>query len=74
MHHNAGVYPSPSSSSGSDPERMSPPNVESYLRETFNGTSIKMNVVAGHTSFTKDYPLFAAVDRCSDKVCRFHSR
>ena len=47
---------------------MAPPNVESYLRETFNGTSIKMNVIAGHTSFVKDYPLFAAVDRCADKV------
>lgn len=59
---------------GSDPERMAPPNVESYLRETFNGTSIKMNVIAGHTSFVKDYPLFAAVDRCADKVHRHQGR
>jgi len=59
---------------GSDPERMAPPNVESYLRETFNGTCIKMNVIAGHTSFVKDYPLFAAVDRCADKVHRHQGR
>jgi len=59
---------------GSDPERMAPPKVEDYLRSTFNGTSVKMNVIAGHTSFTKDYPLFAAVDRCADVVHRHQGR
>jgi len=59
---------------GSDPERMAPSKVEDYLRETFNGTCVKMNVIAGHTSFVKDYPLFAAVDRCADTVHRHQGR
>jgi len=59
---------------GSDPERMSPPKVEDYLRTTFNGTCIKMSVIAGHQAFVKDYPLFAAVDRCADTVHRHQGR
>lgn len=53
---------------GSDPERMAPGKVEEYLREVFNGTSIVMDVVAGHDAFKQDYPLFAAVDRCANEV------
>jgi leucyl aminopeptidase len=59
---------------GSDPERMGPGMVEDYLRQTFNNTCIKMSVVAGHQSFVKDYPLFAAVDRCADTVHRHQGR
>ena len=55
---------------GSDPERMAPAKVEEYLRETFNGSSIVMDVVAGYEAFEKDYPLFAAVDRCANQVPR----
>jgi len=59
---------------GSDPERMAAEKVEEYLRAVFNGTSIKMSVVAGHSNFIKDYPLFAAVDRCADTVHRHQGR
>jgi len=59
---------------GSDPERMAAERVEEYLRSMFNGTSIKMSVVAGHQNFQKDYPLFAAVDRCADAVHRHQGR
>jgi len=59
---------------GSDPERMAPGKVEEYVRSVFNGTSIKMSVVAGHQNFVNDYPLFAAVDRCADTVHRHQGR
>lgn len=59
---------------GSDPERMAAPKVEEYLRSAFNGTSIKISVISGHENFVKDYPLFAAVDRCSDVVTRHQGR
>lgn len=59
---------------GSDPERMAAGKVEEYLRAAFNGTSIKMSVVAGHNNFVKDYPLFAAVDRCADTIHRHQGR
>jgi len=59
---------------GSDPERMSAPNVETYLKEVFAGTSIVMEVVQGHEAFVKDYPLFAAVDRCSNVVPEHRGR
>jgi len=59
---------------GSDPERMAPCKVEEYLREIFNDTSIVMDVVAGHEAFRKDYPLFAAVDRCANEVPRHRGR
>lgn len=50
---------------GSDPERMTPPNAEEYIRDEFNNTDIKMEVVTDPTVLSHEYPLFAAVDRAA---------
>lgn len=55
---------------GSDPERMSPPNVVTYLKDMFSKTGIKMDVISGHETFVKDYPLFAAVNRAAKDIPR----
>jgi len=55
---------------GSDPERMAPPNVEQYIRDVFENTDIKVDVVSDPTILSQEYPLFAAVDRAaSSKYC-----
>ena len=41
---------------GSDPERMAAPRVEEYVRKTFEGTGIQIEVVKGQTTFEKEYP------------------
>ncbi len=43
---------------GSDPERMAAPRVEEYVREAFNGTDVKIDVVKGQSIFEKEYPCF----------------
>ncbi len=43
---------------GSDPERMAAPRVEEYVRDLFEGTAIKVEVVKGHSTFEKEYPCF----------------
>ena len=41
---------------GSDPERMAAPKVEEYVREIFDGTNVKIEVIKGQTMFEKEYP------------------
>lgn len=50
---------------GSDPERMAPPRVESYVRDTFQGTNVSLEVVSDDEKLCKEYPLFSAVNRCA---------
>jgi len=60
---------------GSDPERMSAANTAKYVKEVFqSGTSIKVKVINDREAFVKDYPLFAAVDRCATEVGRHAGR
>lgn len=59
---------------GSDPERMSAPRVEDYVRELFLGSSVKVEVISDTATLEKDYPLFAAVDRCASGVSRHAGR
>jgi len=59
---------------GSDPERMAPKKVEEYCQKIFEGTCIKMSVVAGHETLRKEYPCMAAVDRCANQVERHRGR
>jgi len=59
---------------GSDPERMSAENTAKYVSEIFRGTSIKVKVIKDRKAFEKDYPLFAAVDRCAAEVDRHAGR
>ena len=51
---------------GSDPERMAPPRVEEYVRELFDGSSIQVEVISDPSVLEKEYPLFAAVNRCAN--------
>lgn len=54
-----------------DPERMAPPRVVDYVKNTFPADGpIRMSVI---TDF-KNYPLFAAVDRASTVIERHHGR
>lgn len=49
-----------------DPERMAPPRVEEYVRKTFpQGCGISIKVESDVNTLTKDYPLFAAVNRAA---------
>jgi len=59
---------------GSDPERMAPPRVEEYIRKQFDGTDVKIEVVKGHENLKKEYPCFAAVDRCANQIERQQGR
>ena len=59
---------------GSDPERTAAPKVEQYVREAFNGTDVKIEVVQGQSTFEKEYPCLAAVNRCASTVPRHDGR
>ncbi|XP_066964452.1 putative aminopeptidase W07G4.4 isoform X1 [Macrobrachium rosenbergii] len=59
---------------GSDPERMAPPKVEEYIRATFQGSKVKVDVVSDDGKLCKDYPLFSAVNRCAKGVDRHKGR
>ena len=51
---------------GTDPERMTPKNVEKYLTETFPSEgNVKIKVVSDEPILEKEYPLFAAVNRAA---------
>lgn len=52
---------------GSDPERMAPPNVEKYIRNVFQNTDIKMEVISDPAVLSQEYPLFVAVDRAASR-------
>ena len=45
---------------------MAPPRVEQYVEELFRGSSIKMEVISDLPTLEKEYPLFAAVNRCAN--------
>ena len=55
---------------GSDPERMAAPRVVEYVREVFQGTNVKIEVVKGQSLLEKEYPCFATVNRCATQVDR----
>ncbi|XP_054258683.1 putative aminopeptidase W07G4.4 isoform X2 [Macrosteles quadrilineatus] len=58
-----------------DPERMAPPRVEQYVRETFHENSgIKISVESDIDALTRGYPLFAAVNRAASVIERHRGR
>lgn len=59
---------------GGDPERMSPPNVATYVEKAFTSGIIKVNVLSNQDDFVKEYPLFAAVNRAARSVPRHQGR
>ena len=48
--------------------------VEEYVRQTFENTNVKIEVVQGQTIFEKEYPCLAAVNRCATSVPRHDGR
>lgn len=55
-----------------DPERMAPPRVEEYITQLF--PTLKVNVISDVDVLTKEYPLFAAVNRAANHVPRHQGR
>ena len=44
--------------------------MEEYVRKQLEGTDVKIEVIKGHETLKKEYPCFAAVDRCADQLER----
>ena len=42
--------------------------VEEYVRKQLEGTDVKIEVIKGHETLKKEYPCFAAVDRCANQL------
>lgn len=54
---------------GGDPERMAPPKVAAYVKSAFLSV-IEQQVIKDSLVFTKDFPLFQAVNRAAQSVPR----
>lgn len=59
---------------GSDPERMTPPNVADYVQQLFSGTCVQVNVIQDEAVIQKEYPLLAAVNRAARGIPRHRAR
>jgi len=59
---------------GSDPERMSPPRVEEYVRQVFKGSNIDVEVEKGQSHLEANYPCMAAVNRAASVIERHDGR
>lgn len=59
---------------GSDPERMSPPNVVTYVLEMFADTPINVEIIDDEKVLEKEYPLLAAVNRAARGISRHRAR
>lgn len=59
---------------GTNPERMAPPGFADYCVDSFDGTNIKVDIIASQTQLQKEYPLLAAVARAAVPVERHHAR
>ncbi|KAF7638486.1 CYTOSOL_AP domain-containing protein [Meloidogyne graminicola] len=57
-----------------DPQRMSPFGVAEYILETFKDSTIKVNIIENKDQIMKEYPLMAAVSRCSDNIEEYRAR
>lgn len=60
---------------GGDPERMAPPKVAEYVKKAFPANSgISIKVEQEQSFLEKEYPLYAAVNRCASVVERHNGR
>jgi len=59
---------------GSDPERTAAPRVAEYVEHMFKGTNVVVEVVKGQEVLEKEYPCFAAVNRCASVIPRHDGR
>ena len=48
--------------------------VEEYVRSTFAGTNVKIEVIQGQETFEKEYPCLAAVNRAASVIPRHDGR
>jgi leucyl aminopeptidase len=50
---------------------MTAPRVEQYVRDLFQGSSVSVEVISDIKTIEKEYPLFAAVNRCANgkQIC-----
>lgn len=51
---------------------MPPPRIEEYVTKLF--PSLKVNVISDIDTITKEYPLFAAVNRAANQIKRHQGR
>jgi len=59
---------------GSDPERMAPPNVATYVKQTFKGSNINVEIIDNQDTIKKEYPFTYAVNRGANVVPRYQTR
>ncbi|MGX5175522.1 M17 family metallopeptidase [Aliikangiella sp. IMCC44653] len=59
---------------GTEPEQFAPPGFADYCKDAFAGTSVTTEVIADYSIIEKEYPLLAAVARCSNQVERHQPR
>ncbi|XP_076265860.1 dipeptidase B [Rhynchophorus ferrugineus] len=57
-----------------DPERMSPPRVEEYVKHLFVNTPIKVTTISDIKDISREYPLFEAVNRAASCQERHRGR
>lgn len=56
---------------GGDPERMSPENIVSYIRNAFSGNNfVTINVIDDDKVIQEEFPLLAAVSRAANQIDR----
>ena len=46
------------------------PRVAEYVKETFSGTNVNVEVMEGQAFFEKEYPCLAAVNRAASVIPR----
>lgn len=49
-----------------DPERMTAPRIEEYVRNLFANSNVTMTVISDLAVLAKEYPLFTAVNRAAN--------
>lgn len=59
---------------GGDPERMTAIKVLDYVTKSFLNSSIKLSSISDPGVFVREYPLYAAVNRCAASVPRHAGR
>jgi leucyl aminopeptidase len=52
----------------SDPQRMSPLRVAEHIKQSFNGSSVKVSVTDEIEKIVREYPLMAAVTRAANMI------
>ncbi|CAN7990629.1 unnamed protein product [Ixodes hexagonus] len=59
---------------GSDPERMSPPEVAKYVQQVFEGSPVQVQVLSDEKLLEQEYPLLTAVNRAARGIPRHQAR